>query len=96
MLFEALHVRSEDLLKRRKSPAFGLEFHEPRLTIRKTRNPIRHPALRGRPKLVGDAAQRLDGPHKISFDLAFFHKKIYCIPVKENLVSVSQQSTEVI
>lgn len=73
MLFEALHVRSEDLLKRRKSPTFGLEFHEPRLAVGHTRDPIRHPALCGRPKLVGDAAQRLDGPHKISFDLTFAH-----------------------
>ena len=91
-----LHVRSEDLLKRRKPAALRLEFHEPRLTARHTRDPVGHPALRGRPELVGDAAQRLDGPHKISFDLAFFHKKMYCMFVKENLVSVSQQSTEVI
>ena len=91
-----LHVRSKDLLERCETPALGFEFHEPRLAVWHTSDPVGHPALRGRPELVGDAAQRLDGPHEISFDLALSHKKMYCIPVKESLVSVSQQSTKVI
>jgi len=89
MLPKALHVRSKDLLERRKTPALGLEFHEPRLAVGHTRDSVGHPALRGRPELVGSAAKQHDGPHEISFDLALSHKKMYCIPVKESLVSVS-------
>lgn len=68
-----LHVRSKDLLERRETPALRLEFHEPRLTVRHTRDSVGHPALRGRLELVGGAPAQHDGPHKIGFDLTFAH-----------------------
>jgi len=96
MLPQPPHVHRKQLLERRKTPAFRLKFHEPRLTVRHTRDSVGHPALRGRLELVSKPLPQHDGPHKISFDLAFSHKKMYCMFVKESLVSVSQQSTEVI